>query len=448
MIVVTSLVNPFLGASINIALPSIGSEFSMNAVSLSWVSMAFLLTSAVFLVPLGKLADIRGRKRVFLWGNLLIAATSLAAPFSVSGDMLIIVRAIQGIGSAMVFGTGMAIITSVYPPGERGKAIGLSVTAVYVGLSLAPFLGGILTEYLGWRSIFYLVIPFELGIAVSIWLLIRGEWADAAGERLDLTGSLLYVISMSAVMYGLSRIPELFAVLMVAAGGLGLVIFGLWELSAAFPVFQLSLFTKNRLFAFSNLAALINYATTFAITFLLSLFLQVVMGLSPRDAGIILVTQPLVMALVASVSGRLSDRIDPRILASAGMAVIVGGLVMLTFLDSETRTGFLLISLVVVGLGFGLFSSPNTNAIMSSVDRTRLGIASAMVGTMRLTGQMISMGIATLILQLNLGDRELIPEVAPQFLTAMRTTFLIFVVLCFLGVFASLARGGKKHPEG
>ena len=448
MIVVTSLVNPFLGASINIALPSIGSEFSMNAVSLSWVSMAFLLTSAVFLVPLGKLADIRGRKSVFIWGNLLIAATSLAAPFSLSGDMLIIVRAIQGIGSAMVFGTGMAIITSVYPPGERGKAIGLSVTAVYVGLSLAPFLGGILTEYLGWRSIFYLVIPFELGIAVSTWLLIRGEWADAAGERLDLTGSLLYVISMSALMYGLSRIPELFAVLMVTAGGLGLVMFGLWELRVTFPVFQLSLFTGNRLFAFSNLAALINYATTFAITFLLSLFLQVVMGLSPRDAGIILVTQPVVMALVASVSGRLSDRVDPQILASAGMAVIVGGLVMLTFLDSGTRTGFLLVSLVVVGLGFGLFSSPNTNAIMSSVERTRLGIASAMVGTMRLTGQMISMGIATLILQLNLGERELIPEVAPQFLTAMRTTFLIFAVLCFLGVFASLARGGKKQGDG
>lgn len=161
-IIITSFINPFLGASINIALPAISEDFTMGAVGMSWVSMAFLLSSAVFLVPLGKLADIRGRKRIFFIGNIIIGASSLLCALSPSGAVLISLRAIQGLGSAMVFGTGIAIITSVYPPNERGKAIGVTVTSVYIGLSLAPFLGGILTQYLGWRSIFYATIPFEL----------------------------------------------------------------------------------------------------------------------------------------------------------------------------------------------------------------------------------------------------------------------------------------------
>jgi MFS family permease len=210
------------------------------------------------------------------------------------------------------------------------------------------------------------------------------------------------------------------------------------------------LFTSNRLFAFSNLAALINYATTFAITFLLSLYLQYVLELSPRDAGMILITQPLVMALVASFSGSLSDRYDPRILSSAGMGVIVGGLVMLSFLDSNTSLSYLIPTLALVGFGFGMFSSPNTNAIMGSVSRNYLGIASATVGTMRLTGQMISMGIATLMLQLVIGNEAISADQAAPLISSMRATFLIFALLCMLGVFASLARGkttsGPQDP--
>lgn len=222
---------------------------------------------------------------------------------------------------------------------------------------------------------------------------------------------------------------------------MGLVFFIHKELKTRFPVFNIELFTTNRLFAFSNLAALINYATTFAITFLLSLYLQYVLRLSPRDAGMILITQPLFMALVASISGRLSDRYDPRILSSAGMGVIVGGLILFSFLNKETSLTSMVLNLAIVGFGFGLFSSPNTNAIMGSVEKKYLGIASATVGTMRLTGQMLSMGIATLILQLFIGNEPMSFGFADQFISSMRTTFLIFAVLCTLGVFASLARG-------
>jgi len=277
LIIITSFINPFLGAAINIALPAISEEFSMSAVGMSWVAMAFLLSSAIFLVPLGKLADIKGRKKIFLIGNIIIAASSIFCALSPQGAMLIIFRGIQGIGSAMVFGTGIAIITSVYPPGERGKAIGITVTSVYVGLSVAPFLGGILTQYLGWRSIFYITIPFEVLVIWLTWRYVREEWADARAERFDLPGSLIYLLSMSAFMYGFSRLPETPAIILTAGGLLGLIAFVIFEMRIKSPIFNVRLFKSNRRFAFSNLAALINYATTFAITFLLSLYLQYVL---------------------------------------------------------------------------------------------------------------------------------------------------------------------------
>ncbi len=441
LIIITSFINPFLGAAINIALPAISQDFSMGAVGMSWVSMAFLLSSAVFLVPLGKLADIRGRKKVFLTGNIIITVTSILCALAQSGGMLVAMRALQGIGSAMVFGTGVAIITSVYPARERGKAIGITVTAVYIGLSLAPFLGGMLTQYLGWRSIFYSTVPFGLLVMWITLKFIKEEWADARGEKFDLPGSLVYLLSMSAFMFGLSRLPDSSAIILAGSGLIGLVIFIVMEQKVKYPVFNFKLFSSNRLFAFSNLAALINYATTFAITFLLSLYLQYVLGLSPRDAGMILITQPVTMALVASISGRLSDKYDPRILSSAGMGIIVGGLVMLTFLTGQSPICYLIFNLAIVGFGFGMFSSPNTNAIMGSVDKKYLGIASATVGTMRLTGQMMSMAIATLILRLMIGNQPLSAQHSAAFMTSMKITFMIFVVLCVLGVFASLARG-------
>ena len=441
LVVITSFINPFLGAAINIALPAISEEFSMGAVGMSWVAMAFLLCSAVFLVPLGKLADIRGRKMIFLLGNAIITVTSVLCALSQTGGMLIAGRALQGIGSAMVFGTGIAIITSVYPPGERGKAIGISVTSVYVGLSLAPFLGGLLTQYLGWRSIFYVPVPFGILILWVTWRHVREEWADARGEKFDLAGSLVYLVSMSAFMFGFSRLPDTTAILLSSGGLIGLVGFIILEGKSRYPVFNTRLFSSNRLFAMSNLAALINYATTFAITFLLSLYLQYMLKLTPRDAGVILVTQPVVMAVVASFAGRLSDRVDPRVLASAGMGIIVAGLIMLTFLTERSPVAFLVAILAVVGFGFGMFSSPNTNAIMGAVSKKYLGVASATVGTMRLTGQMMSMGIATMVLRLFLGNNPISSRVSDMFMASMRTTFLVFAVLCTAGVFLSLARG-------
>ncbi len=444
VILITSLINPFLGAAVNIALPRIGEEFSMNAVSMSWVAMSFLLASAVFLVPIGKAADILGRRKIFLYGNMVVAISSLFCALSVSGIMLIICRLVQGIGSAMIFGTGMAIITSAFPPHERGKAIGINVSAVYLGLSIAPFAGGFFTQLLGWRSLFLMTLPFAILVVIFVVLFFKSEWADARNEKFDYTGSVIYIIAVSLLMYGFSKLPETYAFFLTGTGIIGLVLFIRIELSRKYPVLDIRLFRANRTFAFSNLAALINYAATFAITFVLSLYLQYIKGMKPIQAGSVLVTQPFIMMIVASFSGRMSDRRDPRILSSLGMAIIVAGLVLLSFLEKNTGKVYIIFSLLILGTGFGLFSSPNTNAIMGSVEKKYLGIASATVGTMRLTGQMVSMGVATMIIHALLGEESISMSNHHLFLTSVRIIFILFSFLCFLGIFASLARGKSK----
>lgn len=444
VIFISSFFNPFMGSAVNIALPSIGKELSMNAVSLSWIAMAFLLSSAVLLVPFGKLADIWGRKRMLLFGNIFFTLSTLLCAFAASGFMLIASRFLQGFGSAMILSSGMAIVISAFPPEKRGTIIGWNTSAVYVGLSAAPLLGGILTQTFGWQSLFFINASAGMLIIAGIIFGVKAEWAEAKSDRFDFTGSAIYVPSMSALMYGFSKLPGTFALVLTVSGAIGLVFFVIWELREKSPVLNMGLFRDNRIFAFSNLAALINYAATFGITFLLSLYLQSVRGLSPRDAGMIMITQPVMMAVVASVSGRLSDRIDSRILSSAGMGVIVAGLISLIFLTSESSTLHLVITLMVLGFGFGLFSSPNTNSVMSFVEKRFLGTASATLGTMRLTGQMFSMAIAAMSIHVFVGDEAISGSNIHGFMHSLRVVFMVFALLCLLGVFASLARGKKN----
>lgn len=442
-----SFLTPFMGSSINIALPSIGAHFHMDAVLLSWAATAYLLAAAIFLVPFGRLADIYGRKTVFTLGMVIYTFASLLLAFSPTAIFLVAFRAVQGLGSAMIFGTGVAMLVSVYPPAQRGRALGINVAAVYLGLSLGPFLGGLLTGYFGWQSVFLLNVPLGLiVIAVTRWKL-KSEWAEARGEKFDLAGSLIYGAGLVALMYGFSLLPGSRGFWLIGAGIVGILAFVAWEMRTASPVLDINLFRRNTVFALSNLAALINYSATFAVTFLLSLYLQYPKGLTPQAAGLILLTQPAVQALLSPVAGRLSDRIAPRTIASLGMAVTTAGLIVLAFIDQNSATSFIVASLIVLGVGFGLFSSPNTNAIMNSVDRRTYGVASGIVGTMRLTGQMFSMGIAMLLIAIFVGRVEIAPERYPALMRSLQVAFTVFAALCFAGIFASLARGKARQSD-
>lgn len=437
----SAFLTPFMVSSINIALPSIAKDLHMSAVQMSWVPSSYLLAASIFLVPFGRMADIYGRKRIFNYGIWIYTISSLLLALTPSVSLLIFFRTLEGFGSAMIFGTGMAILTSVYPAAERGRVLGINVAAIYLGLSLGPTLGGLLTQHFGWRSIFLVNIPLGCGIIFLVASKLKQEWAEAQGEQFDLTGSLIYSVMLVSLMYGFSLLPAWSGMGLILAGIAGIAFFIFWERKAMSPLLNMNLFFDNVAFAFSNLAALINYSATFAVTFLMSLYLQYIKGLTPQQAGIVLVFQPLVMAVFSPFAGRLSDKIEPRVVASIGMGFTAAGLVLFTFLKSQTHLAYIVVGLILLGFGFALFSSPNTNAVMSSIERRFYGVGSATLGTMRLTGQMLSMGITMLIFALHIGSARITPEYYPLFLTSTKTAFIIFAALCFGGIFASMARG-------
>ena len=432
---------PFMGSSVNIALPSIGKEFAMDAILLGWVTTSYLLSVAMFLIPFGRMADIHGRKKLFLYGFIVYTVSSLFCAFSTSPLFLISFRILNGIGASMTASTGVAILTSIYPPGERGKVLGINVAAVYSGLSCGPFFGGLLTQYFGWRSIFFSNIPLGLLIVlVTIWKL-KGEWTEAKGEKFDVLGSILFSITLIMIMYGLSMLPVAWGFGFLFLGALGIVAFAKWEMKTTSPIFEMDLFKKNRVFAFSNLAALIHYGATFAVTFLMSLYLQFIKGLNPQNAGLILIAQPIVQAFFSPLAGRVSDRIEPRMVASIGMGLTALGLFLFIFLDQGTSTIFIIGSLLLIGLGFALFSSPNTNAVMGSVEKRFYGVASGTLGTMRATGMMFGMGMVMMIFAIFIGRTQITLAYYPLFMKSVKVAFTISTGLCVAGIFASLSRG-------
>ncbi|HOW03655.1 MFS transporter [Methanospirillum hungatei] len=435
---------PFDLSAVNIALPTIAGEFSLDAIELSWVSSAYLLASAAFLVPFGRIGDIFGRKKILTGGVILFTLSSMGMIFSASSLMLISFRLIQGVGASMIFGTAVAILTSVTEPTRRGQALGIYTTSVYIGLSAGPFIGGFLTDEFGWKSIFLINVPIGILIIALILFYLKGEWADAAGERFDLKGALIYGSSLTAVMIGFSEIPQVAGFFALGLGIILLALFIWLEHRERYPLIRVSMFRTNRVFACSNVAALINYGSTFAITFFLSLYLQYIRGFDPQEAGFILVTQPVVQAIFSSYAGSLSDRIEPAKISSLGMGIIAVGLVSLSFLSPDTSTIWLMVILAVLGFGFALFSSPNTNAIMSSVEKRYYGIASGTLGTMRLLGQMLSMGIAMMIIAVVVGKVDITPDMTDELMIAMNIGFMVFSVMCFIGIYFSMVRGNVR----
>ncbi|HII99142.1 MAG TPA: MFS transporter [Methanoregula sp.] len=438
--IIAGFLTPFDLSAVNIALPSIGQEFAMDAVSMGWVATAYLLASAAFLLPFGRIADIHGRKRIFVSGLFLFTLASALTLFAPSALLIILLRVMQGIGAAMIFGTAVAILSSVTPANERGTALGIYTTSVYIGLSCGPFIGGFLTQAFGWRSIFFINIPVGL-VAIALALLfLKGEWADAQGEPFDLIGAVRYGLALTCIMLGFSLLPETGGALLLGAGCVTGLFFISREKKIRYPLLDLSLWTMNRSFAFSNIAAFINYSATFSVTFFLSLYLQYNRGFDPWTAGAILVIQPVTMAVVSPFAGRLSDRVMPGTIASFGMGLTALGLVALVFVRDTTSLMEIAGILILLGAGLGFFSSPNTNAVMGSVTRKDYGVASSTLGTMRLVGQAMSMGIAMMILALFIGRIQITPDQHVQLASSMQVAFSLFAALCIAGVFLSLVR--------
>ena len=448
IVMTTSFLAPFMSSSINVAVPAIGAEFQGGAHLMSWVVSSYILATAAVLLPLGRLADILGRKKVFISGVLLFGCFSALCGMAQAAEWLIGLRIMQGIGASMIFATNTAILTSVFPPQRRGRALGLSAAATYISLSVGPALGGFITHHLGWRMIFFFPFPLSLAIAAFTAAFLKGEWRGAPGERFDFGGSVLYMSGLVGVLWGLSSFAvSAWGRWALFAGVLLLGLFMWYETRVVHPMFDVRLFLGNPVFAFSNLAAMINYSATAGLGFIISLHLQVVLGLSADRAGLILLAQPLVMAIFSPQAGALSDRLQPRAVASSGMAVTTGGLLLFSMLQTGTPLWVIAAELAVVGFGFALFASPNNNAIMSAVEPRQYGVASSALATMRMSGQAISMAIVTLIISAYIGEEKLGPANIPALILTARTAFAVFAALCALGIAASLARGRMERSH-
>ncbi len=450
LIIITTLssfMTSFMGSSINVALPVIGAEFKTGTILLSWLATAYIMTTAVLLVPIGKMTDILGRTKFFRMGIIIFTIGSLLCGISQGAAILLLFRIIQGVGASLIFSTATSILVSAFPPQNRGQVLGINITSVYTGLLLGPTLGGIISEKLGWRYLFFFNILIGISVIVISFFKLNKDWIESPDEKFDFSGAALFMITLVLLMLGFTFIPSVTGFLMVLIGIFMFFIFLLVERKVVYPLVNIFMFKENRTFAFSNLAALINYSATFAIGFLMSLYLQNIKNFSPGKAGFILGFQPLFMAIFSPFAGRLSDKIEPQKISSIGMTLITIILIVLGFINQNFNIYLIIINLSILGVGFALFSSPNTNAVMSSVEKKYYGVASSMLSSFRLFGQTFSMGFVIVIFSLFLGTKNNIAgENIGNFLLSLKIAFWTFAFLCFLGIFASLARG-SIHSE-
>lgn len=441
VVIITSFIATFTGSALNLSIPAMSKAFNVSAATIGWIVTSAMLTPAALAVPFGRLADITEKRRIFILGLLIFSVSSLFAAFAFNFTVMIVLRVAQGVGSAMVFSTATAILISAFPGSDRGKVLGYSVAATYIGLSSGPVAGGILNHYLGWPSIFIMTFLFTAAaFFISVAKLPKSE-TRRSGMSFDIPGNVIYIIMIVTIMYGFSEIAVFrFSAALIGLGVVLAVYFVIHELRIESPIIQVRLFTGNIAYSFSNLATLMNYAATFAIGYLLSIYFQVVMRYSSQTAGLMLISQPIVMALISPYAGRLSDRVSPYKLASLGMGFCAAGLLFFVFITENYPLWLITLALIVTGIGFGLFSSPNTNAVMACVEAKDYGVASSILATMRSLGHTASMAIVTLVVRTHMGSTALVEARPGVLIETMHTAFIIFTCICAVGIFFSAIR--------
>ena len=434
--ILVSFLTPFVRSSINLAIPVLASEFNLSAVFLTWISTIYLLVNAILYIPFGRIGDIYGRKRIFQYGLIIFTISSFISAFSVSGEMFLFFRIFQAIGNAMIFANLNAMISSAFPVNERGKVFGLTSMSVFVGLILGPILGGVITEIIGWRTLFYMDTLIGIIAAYAITR-FKYDWIDAEGEKLDILGSFLLGISLIAIIYGFSDFTNNYSLFLVIAGIIGISLFYLVEKRAAFPLINLDLFKIKR-FTFGNITAFINYGAFVSVGFILTLYLQYLKGYSPITAGLIVSVQSIVMIIVSPFAGRSSDKIDPGNVSTVGMVLTTIGVALMTLINFENALYLGGFSLIIFGSGIGLFYSSNTKMVMSAVDKKYFGVASATLSNMRSMGQIFGMGIVMIIISTILGNVEIIPSNYPELILSLRFSLIAIAVLSAVGIFTSM----------
>ena len=426
-----------LSASL-VAIPAIAEELSADAVYVSWIPAAFLLSNLLVLLPAGRSADIYGRKRIYQIGSVLFMIGSLIAGFSSAIEWLLFARVIQGFGAGMFFGTGMAIIGSVYQDGGRGAALGWVVANVYAGLSVGPLLGGWLTDNFGWEAVFFAMVPFILiSIGLTI-VMLKGEWRNEDAQKVDWMGVWLVCVMLLSLFIGVTNLPKPYAVGLLLMAAITAYWFYQHSQRVAFPIVNLKLVVQNVGLSRSLFSSIMMYGASYGLQFLLGLYLQYNRGYSPTEAGQLLMIQAVIMALLAPMSGKLSDRYPANFIAGWGCLLTVLSFVLMLFLDGESHIGVVVASLVLLGAGFGLFSTPNSNAALQSIPPDKLGIVSALVSLSRLVGQLLSTAFITLMMSIYIGNAEIVPANYDALLSVFKWTVGVSLVYGLLATLTSM----------
>lgn len=434
--ILVSFLTPFVRSSINLALPSIANEFNSSAVFLTGITTVYLLVNAILYIPFGRIGDIYGRKRIFQYGLIIFTISSFISAFSISEEMFMITRIFQAIGNAMIFANLNAMISSAFPVSERGRAFGLTSMGVFVGLVFGPILGGVITGIVGWRALFYLdtVIGIIAAFAITRF---KHDWIDAKEEKLDILGSFLLGLSIISIIYGFSNFTSKYSLFLVIGGIIGLSIFYLVEKRVTFPLINFDLF-KSKSFTFGNITAFINYGAFVTIGFIISLYLQYLKGYGPLTAGLIVSIQSIVMIIVSPFAGKLSDKINPETVSTAGMVLTTIGVAIMTLINFENALYVGGLSLIIFGAGIGLFYSSNTKVVLSSVDKQYFGIASATLSNVRSMGQIFAMGIVMLIISTLLGNAQIEPSNYPELIISLKNSLIVIAILSAIGIFTSV----------
>lgn len=411
------LLFPLAIAASLVAIPTIAQDLQVSAVLASWIPAAFVLSSLVCQLPGGRLADLVGLKRAFVWSSLGFVAGGLAGAISPNIELLLASRVLQGAAGAVLASTGMAILSRVYESKGRGQALGWMTSAVYLGMTSGPLIGGWLVDHLGWRSVFFLPVPVALGVLLFVRRVLPGEWISAERHRVDWVGSLIFASALAALFVGATHLADLAGVMIFMAGATLIYLFVRWNAQSAYPLVRLDLLLKNTPFIRSVSAALFMYGSQYGIVLMLSLFLQYNRGLSPTEAGQLMMLQALMMTVCAPIAGRLSDRLGRRILATTGSLAIAIGLLMLTRIDSTSALGYIAVAIMVIGTGHGLFSTPNNSSALAAIPPSRVGIGSAMISLARQGGQLMGTAVISLLLAIYFDGNSIGPEDAATFET-------------------------------
>ena len=437
------LLFPLSIAASLVAIPTIADDLQVSAVLASWIPAAFVLSSLVCQLPGGRVADLIGLKRSFVWSNVFFVIGGIGGALSPTIEVLLASRVLQGAAGAVLASTGMAILSRVYESKGRGQALGWMTSAVYLGMTSGPLVGGWLVDMFGWRAVFFVPAPVALGVVLSAKRVLPGEWISSERHPVDWVGALIFALALAALFVGATHLADVSGAATFIGGGVLLYLFVRWNRQAAFPLVRLDLVLQNTPFLRSVTAALFMYGSQYGIVLMMALYLQYNRGLSPTEAGQLMMLQALMMTLFAPIAGKLSDRLGRRILATTGSLAIALGLLLLTQMDGQMPLWLIRVAIMIIGTGHGLFSTPNNSSALAAIPPARVGIGSAMISLARQGGQLMGTAVISLLLAIYFDGAAITAEDSREFETVAHLALYISVGFALCAAWFSW----KRDPQ-